>query len=91
MTAATVIKMTEKQLAARVPCQRCGRRKNAGTLHCLRDRGVVVGLVCEACQTAKEHRDAEWLAGLVAGMAAWVGRPPVVTVAISALFEGVAR
>ena len=44
----------------------------------------MTSLVCAACQTADEHRDAEWHAYLVAGMAAWIGRPPVVTVELAA-------
>ena len=54
------MKMTPQQIAKHIPCQRCGKRKPKDKLLNLTFKdGVVIGVICGACQTAEESIEAE--------------------------------
>ena len=56
----TATKMTLEQIAKRVPCQRCGKRKPKDKLlNIMFKDGAVTGVVCGDCQTTEEYVEAE--------------------------------
>ena len=80
-----VVTMTPRQVAATVACCRCGQTppyRPAAPFLSVSDRGVLIGLVCWACQTTPERDTAVWWERLRRdfGKAAGFKTPPRVTV-----------